>query len=191
MLRQTVGHRAPSLMYPSFFPSYCDFPKLSVILLPLYWTCPYPLNSKMSASNRCAEEVARLGQQAVCIKASVISWNQSKLIDRIKMNSRFSNTDIRRRTCTYQLKAFSVVSCKRIDLWFSTFLLSQKIFPLTSVSRPALGPTQPPVQWVPGVLSRGVNRGRGVTLTTHPHLMSRSWMSRSYTSSPLKRLHGV
>jgi hypothetical protein len=44
----------------------------------------------------------------------------------------------------------------------------------SSVSRPALGPTQPPVQWVPGVLSPGVKRGRGVTLTTHPHLVSRS-----------------
>jgi hypothetical protein len=31
----------------------------------------------------------------------------------------------------------------------------QRTFPLTSVSRPALGPTQPPVQWVPGVLSPG------------------------------------
>jgi hypothetical protein len=30
---------------------------------------------------------------------------------------------------------------------------TQEIFPLTSVSRPALEPTQPPVQWVPGVLS--------------------------------------
>jgi len=36
------------------------------------------------------------------------------------------------------------------------------------VSRPALRPTQPPVQWVPGVLSPGVKRGRGVTLATHP-----------------------
>jgi hypothetical protein len=66
-----------------------------------------------------------------------------------------------------------------------------KDFPLTSVSRPALGPTQPPVQWVPGVLSPGVKRGRGVTLTTHPHLVPRSRMSRSYTSSPPKRLHGM
>jgi hypothetical protein len=31
----------------------------------------------------------------------------------------------------------------------------QRIFPLTSVSRPAVGTTQPPVQWVPGVLSLG------------------------------------
>jgi hypothetical protein len=35
-----------------------------------------------------------------------------------------------------------------------------------------------------GVLSTGVKRGRGVPLTTHPHLMPRSWMSRSYTSFP-------
>jgi hypothetical protein len=45
---------------------------------------------------------------------------------------------------------------------------------LASLSRPALGPTQPPVQWVPEVLSPGVKRGRGVTLTTHPHLVPRS-----------------
>jgi hypothetical protein len=31
-----------------------------------------------------------------------------------------------------------------------------KDFPLASVSRPALVSTQPPVQWVPGVLSPGV-----------------------------------
>jgi hypothetical protein len=47
-------------------------------------------------------------------------------------------------------------------------------FPLASVSRTALGPTQPPVQWVLDFLSLGVNSGRRVTLTTHPHLIPRS-----------------
>jgi hypothetical protein len=38
---------------------------------------------------------------------------------------------------------------------------------------------------VPGVLSSGVKHGWGMTLTTHPHLVPRSRMSRSYTfSSP-------
>jgi hypothetical protein len=36
-----------------------------------------------------------------------------------------------------------------------------KIFRVTSVSRPALGSTQPPVQWVPGVLSPGVKARPG------------------------------
>jgi hypothetical protein len=35
------------------------------------------------------------------------------------------------------------------------------------------------------------NRGRGVTLTTHPHLIPRSGMSKSCTYSPPKRLRGV
>jgi hypothetical protein len=45
-----------------------------------------------------------------------------------------------------------------------------------------LRPTQPPIQWVPGILSLCV------TLTTHPHLVPRSRMSMSYTSSPPQRL---
>jgi hypothetical protein len=67
----------------------------------------------------------------------------------------------------------------------------QRIFLLASESRPALGPIQPPVQWVPGVLSPGEKRGRGVMLTTHPHLVPRLRMSRSYTSSPPWSHHGV
>jgi hypothetical protein len=46
------------------------------------------------------------------------------------------------------------------------------------------GYTQPLVQLVPSVLFPGVKCDRGVTLTTHPHLVPKSGMSRSYTSSP-------
>jgi hypothetical protein len=67
----------------------------------------------------------------------------------------------------------------------------QVIFPLTSVSRLALGPTQPPIQWVLGVLSPGLKRGCGVMLTTRSHLVPRSRMGRSYTSSPPKRPRSV
>ena len=51
------------------------------------------------------------------------------------------------------------------------------------LSRPALGPTQPPVQWVPG-LSPGVKSGRGVTLTPHPLLVPLVMKAQSYTSTP-------
>jgi hypothetical protein len=37
----------------------------------------------------------------------------------------------------------------------------------------------------------GVKRGQGMMLTTHPHLVPTLRMSRSYTSSPPRRLHGI
>jgi hypothetical protein len=56
---------------------------------------------------------------------------------------------------------------------------------LASVSRAALKPTQPPVQW-----TLGVKHGWGMTLTTHLCLVPRSRMSRSYTSSSTCLLNG-
>jgi len=37
----------------------------------------------------------------------------------------------------------------------------------------------------------GAKRGWDMTLTTHLHLVPKSRMSTSYTSSPTKRQHGV
>jgi hypothetical protein len=47
------------------------------------------------------------------------------------------------------------------------------------------------VQFCTGGSFPGVKRGRGVTLTTHPHLVPRLRMSKSYTSSPPMCLHGA
>jgi hypothetical protein len=85
----------------------------------------------------------------------------------------------------------SIVSGYGMDDRGSTPGRSERSFPLASVSRSALGPTQPPVQWVPGVLSPGLKRGRGVTLTTHSYLVPWSRMSRSYIFSSPKCLYGV
>jgi len=80
--------------------------------------------------------------------------------------------------CSYiKLKNLEQHTAVKTRFFFRTRCWGKRIFPLASVSRPALGPTQLPVQWVLGVISPGVKRGRGVTLTTHPHPEPRSWMS--------------
>jgi hypothetical protein len=61
---------------------------------------------------------------------------------------------------------------------------------LVSVSRPALGPTQPPGQWDTGSPSPGA-KARPERKADHSrHLVPRSRMSRSYTSPPT-RIHGM
>jgi hypothetical protein len=59
--------------------------------------------------------------------------------------------------------AVSIVTSYRLDgpgiesRWGRHFL---------HLSKPALGPTQPPIQWVPGLSAGG--SGQGMMLTTHP-----------------------
>jgi len=57
------------------------------------------------------------------------------------------------------------------------------------LSRTALGPNQPRVQWVLG-LSRVWNR-RSVELTTHPHLAPRLKKEKIYISTPSVSLRGL
>jgi hypothetical protein len=58
-----------------------------------------------------------------------------------------------------------------------------KNFLFSKSSRPALGSTQPPIQWVPGVLSPGVKRPGREADHSHP-------ASAEVKNSPI-RLHGV
>jgi hypothetical protein len=48
-----------------------------------------------------------------------------------------------------------MMQCRTFKVVYS-YLVGTGICPLASVSRSALGPTQPPVQWVPEVLSPGL-----------------------------------
>jgi hypothetical protein len=56
-----------------------------------------------------------------------------------------------------------------------------EIFLFTTVSRTALGPTQPPIQWG--------KSGRGVKLTTHLHIVPRSRTCGAIPSLPHSALH--
>jgi hypothetical protein len=64
-------------------------------------------------------------------------------------------------------------------------------FIFTTVSRPALEPTQPPIQRYQGLFPLGGGgSGQDVKLTTHLHLVSRSQNAWSYLHSPIC-IHGV
>jgi hypothetical protein len=58
-----------------------------------------------------------------------------------------------------------------------------------TASSQALGPTQPPIQWVPRALSLGVKRP--VSEADHSHLVPRSKNAWSYISTPPVHLHGA
>jgi hypothetical protein len=63
-------------------------------------------------------------------------------------------------------------------------------FLFTTTSTTALGPTQPPVQWVPGSLSLGV-KPPGREADHSPSSSAEVKTAWSYTSTPPIRLHGV
>jgi hypothetical protein len=58
-----------------------------------------------------------------------------------------------------------------------------KILLFYILSRPVMGPTQPSIKWVLGVLSLGV-KARGVKLTSHLLLESRLRMKELYLHPP-------
>jgi hypothetical protein len=75
------------------------------------------------------------------------------------------------------------------DRWFES-RQRLRAFLFTTVSRPALGPTQPPMKWIPGFLSLGVKRPWREADYSPPSRakVNNAWR---YTSIPPIRLHGV
>jgi hypothetical protein len=65
-----------------------------------------------------------------------------------------------------------------------------RIFLFATASRPALGPTTSPIQWVLGALSLGVKQPRREADNSPPSSakVKNAW---SYTSTTPSRLHGV
>jgi hypothetical protein len=63
-------------------------------------------------------------------------------------------------------------------------------FSFITVSRTALEPTQPPIQWVPGTLSLGVKR-LGCETDHSPPSSAEVKNAWSYTSTAPIRLHGI
>jgi hypothetical protein len=84
----------------------------------------------------------------------------------------------------------SIVSDYGLDNRSSIPRQRQRIFLLASASRPALGTTQPPVQWVPGVLSPGVKRGLGRDADNAPPSSAEVENEELYLLSS-RRLHGM
>jgi hypothetical protein len=84
--------------------------------------------------------------------------------------------------CGDELSGSSVVKFVGFNVYYNNVSL----FVFFSVSRPSLRPTQPPVQWVPGVLSPGLKGGRVVTLTTNP-----IWCRGAAVFDPLRHVHNT
>jgi hypothetical protein len=75
------------------------------------------------------------------------------------------------------------------DRWFES-QQGLRIFLFTTASRPALGPTQPRIQWVPGARSLGVKRPVNIDDHSLPS-SAEVKIARSYTSTFPIRLHGL
>jgi hypothetical protein len=88
-------------------------------------------------------------------------------------------------TVTHTQSSVGLVTGHVLEDWGSN-PARDKIILVSTSSRPALGPTEPPILWVPRSISSEVKRpGREAD---HFHLLPRSRMVELYRHSPI-RLH--
>jgi hypothetical protein len=78
----------------------------------------------------------------------------------------------------------------RLDDWGFKSQQELGIFLITTVFRPALGSTQPPIQWVPGAISLGIKQPGHEADHSCPSSseVKNVW---SYISTPTIYLHGM
>jgi hypothetical protein len=91
-----------------------------------------------------------------------------------------------RRGCNSDI----TVVCYGLDDWVFESWQGLGIFLFNTTSRPALGPTQPPIQCVPGALSLGVKQ-QGREADHSPPSGAEVKIVWSYTSSLPIQLHGM
>jgi hypothetical protein len=139
-----------------------------------HWAISAPSISSCSHSNEyfCLSFVFHKQNILLCIHYTVASFrtlwdgNFSLHIDKVFIT-------------TISMSSFDVLNYAR----------GWEMFLFTTASRPALGPTQPPIKRVSGILSPGAKRPGSDT--DHSPYSSKVTNVSSYTSTSPIRLHGV
>jgi hypothetical protein len=127
-------------------------------------------------------------------------YSKSKSLCKTQNQALFNPFRLRFLTehCTSQVRFCSIFIPLEgrvgIAQWYSTGEFESRqglrIFLFTTVFRPALGPTWPPIQWVPGAFSLGIRQPGGEDNHSPPSSakVKNVW---SYTCTPPICLHGV
>jgi hypothetical protein len=92
--------------------------------------------------------------------------------------------------CVAFQRVFIVVSVYFVITQSGNFCIHPRIYFITPQIKTALGPTQPPIQWVRGALSLGIKRP-GREADHSPPSSAEVKNTWSFTSTPPMCLHGV
>jgi hypothetical protein len=125
--------------------------------------------------------------QKPSLNSIMVPWNYIQVFQIVSSHETYQP-----KYCMY----FIFPSCSYIlRLWATGWIgvrvpAGVGIFPFIIASRPVLGPTQPPIQWVPGALSLGIKRPRREAYHSLPSSAEVKECVELYLHSPTSS-HGV